>query len=424
MRQPDNCAPDPDFVRLVRGALVNLYDHAYLQNHPLVSKLGLDADLDRLTRAQELRRVLLEYIESLGPGTHEDSPPEATRAYAVLTYRYVDGMSMEEIGNELGLSQRSLYRAHRKGLRAVASLLWDKMRVEIRGSRSEPSVVPGAPGDRLEAVEAELNHLRPNVRLESLDLQVILRKVVDLLAPLMKQTGVRVIMSSPDAWPALMADRVVLRQVLVTLLSHALHSVQGDLTVTVCQEEGGSLVEISESPDVTRIRSRPLSSPQPNDPDLAVARALIEAQGGRLEILDRDRGWQARILLPSSDGATILVVEDNEDVVALFRRYLAGYRVIVVAATNGEQALRLATEMRPQVITLDVMIPGEDGWEILQRLKGAPETRHIPIVVCSVLNEPELALSVGASDYITKPVERIELLDVLQRHLGPLLPAA
>jgi CheY-like chemotaxis protein len=131
-----------------------------------------------------------------------------------------------------------------------------------------------------------------------------------------------------------------------------------------------------------------------------------------------------RIWLPTPAEATILVIEDNAGVIALFRRYLGGYRATLIAASGSKQAIALAAKLHPQVIVLDVMMPHEDGWEILQRLKKSHITGRIPVIVCSVLNEPELALSMGASGYITKPVTQTDFLQALQNHLGPLLQAS
>jgi CheY-like chemotaxis protein len=94
-----------------------------------------------------------------------------------------------------------------------------------------------------------------------------------------------------------------------------------------------------------------------------------------------------------------------------------------VVTTTGQQALALAAELQPRLILLDLMLPHQDGWDILQAFQNSPATRPIPIIICSVLNEPELALALGASDYITKPVSQVTLLAVLRRWLGNLHPA-
>jgi CheY-like chemotaxis protein len=424
-KRADQDAPDPEFVHLVRGALAHLYDPAYLQNHPLVYMLDLDINHDRVTRAQGVRRVLLECIEALRPEARAQGQAGAVRAYAILTYRCVDGLSMQEIAGKLALSRRQAYREHGKGVKAVASLLWDRMHEASRDSQPASPVTPDTTGDRLEAAQAEVARLRQAVRVrELLNLRDVLEGVFDLLAPLTQQTGVQMKMSSPGTWPSIVADRVMLRQALLNLLSHALYLVRGDLVITASRGKNGLSIDVCEAPGPAQAQPVPPSSPQPDEVGLAVARGLIEAQGGHLETRDREGRWQARIALPPSGKATILVVDDNVDIVALFQRYLAGHDVSVVGAMDGEQALSLAVELQPQVITLDVMMPSQDGWEILQRLKSSPDTKQIPIIVCSVLNEPRLAVSMGASEIITKPVRQVELLEVLQRWVGPLQAGA
>jgi CheY-like chemotaxis protein len=106
--------------------------------------------------------------------------------------------------------------------------------------------------------------------------------------------------------------------------------------------------------------------------------------------------------------------------VELFRRFLGGHRVSVVGVSDSEHALKLSAELRPHLITLDVMMPNLDGWDVLQQLKRRPDTSQIPVIVCSVLNEARLALAMGASGYLTKPVNQIEFLAMAQRWLGPL----
>jgi CheY-like chemotaxis protein len=93
----------------------------------------------------------------------------------------------------------------------------------------------------------------------------------------------------------------------------------------------------------------------------------------------------------------------------------------VVGAQSAGEALVRARELRPDAITLDVMLPAVDGWEVLQKLRAHPQTRHIPVLVCSVLKGRDLALSLGAAGFLAKPVNR----DGLMRSLAELrlLPA-
>lgn len=119
---------------------------------------------------------------------------------------------------------------------------------------------------------------------------------------------------------------------------------------------------------------------------------------------------------PCPDPArTILVVEDNPQAAKLLSLALtrAGYQVLVAA--NGITALELADLCRPKAITLDILLPDRDGWEVLAELKASPRTRDIPVVIVSVLDQQTLGFRLGAADYLVKPVERDALLQAVKR---------
>jgi CheY-like chemotaxis protein len=215
----------------------------------------------------------------------------------------------------------------------------------------------------------------------------------------------------------------MLRQALLNLLSHALRVVRGNVVIVVSRAKDGWQIDLRESPVRVETPSVPPDVIQQSEIGLPVAQSLIQAQGGQLVIASAGK-WEARIVLPLSRRPTVLVIDDNADIVALFQRYLGGYAVSVVGVKEAEDALRLAAELQPQVVTLDIMMPNQDGWEILQKLKASPETRHLPVIICSVLHEPQLAQAMGASGYVTKPVSQDRLLETLRQWLGPLQTAS
>jgi CheY-like chemotaxis protein len=148
---------------------------------------------------------------------------------------------------------------------------------------------------------------------------------------------------------------------------------------------------------------------------ILAGRQLLEMHGGEIEVSGVPSRPELLVRLPVGWEATILVVDDNPDIVQLFQRFIGrGYRL--VQATIADEALRLAREIRPDVVTLDVMMPGVDGWEILEELKSDPETRHIPVVVCSVLREGTLALSLGAAAFVAKPINQQALRAALEQY--------
>jgi PAS domain S-box-containing protein len=114
----------------------------------------------------------------------------------------------------------------------------------------------------------------------------------------------------------------------------------------------------------------------------------------------------------------VLVVDDEKDSRVLVAHYLEEFGCRVVLAAGGEQGLALAREHRPDLITLDLIMPGMTGWEVLKRIKADPELRRIPVVVVSVVAGEGRGSLLGAVDLVAKPFEREDLLRVLWRHLG------
>lgn len=122
-----------------------------------------------------------------------------------------------------------------------------------------------------------------------------------------------------------------------------------------------------------------------------------------------------RVSNPPQGAASVLVVDDDPAVLDLLGIMLGkeGYRVIF--AESGEEALAHARAEHPQVITLDIMMPHMDGWAVLVALKADPELRDIPVVVVTILKDRGMALTLGAADFMTKPVDRAGLAAMLRR---------
>ena len=126
-----------------------------------------------------------------------------------------------------------------------------------------------------------------------------------------------------------------------------------------------------------------------------------------------DVPFVAHLHLRAAAPATLLFIEDNPDTLQLYQRYLAGtgYR-FASAATDGQIVASLE-EAVPQIIVLDVMLSGMDGWEVLGRLRTHPRTQEVPVVMCSILPLEQLALNLGAAAFLQKPVSRETLLATL-----------
>jgi hypothetical protein len=112
----------------------------------------------------------------------------------------------------------------------------------------------------------------------------------------------------------------------------------------------------------------------------------------------------------------VLVIDDDPNALDLLGRTLQGAGVRVVTASDGQEALRLAKTLQPAAITLDVIMPGMDGWEVLRELKLDPETRDIPVIMVTMTDDREMGYALGATEFLTKPIERGQLVQLLARY--------
>jgi len=170
---------------------------------------------------------------------------------------------------------------------------------------------------------------------------------------------------------------------------------------------------------------------------LALSRRLCRMMGGDVTARsEADRGSTFTIRLPVQVAepaaeapapitvservqpgiGTVLVIDDEAAVRDLMQRFLTkeGFRVAVAA--GGEEGVRRARELRPDAITLDVMMPGMDGWAVLSVLKADPDVADIPVVMLTIVDDKNLGYALGASDYLTKPIDRDRLVTVLKQH--------
>jgi CheY-like chemotaxis protein len=113
---------------------------------------------------------------------------------------------------------------------------------------------------------------------------------------------------------------------------------------------------------------------------------------------------------------TVLVIDDEAAVRDLMQRFLSREGFRVVTAAGGDEGLRRARELRPDAITLDVMMPGMDGWAVLSALKADRDVADIPVVMLTIVDDKNLGYALGAADYLTKPIDRDRLVTVLKRH--------
>lgn len=148
----------------------------------------------------------------------------------------------------------------------------------------------------------------------------------------------------------------------------------------------------------TDLKPQTIPSPPKPTPSLAAIKETLQKQGGKPQ------------------GVQILCIDDDPDVIEILRKYLVPEGYSVIGALSGEEGVEAAVKIKPALITLDIMMPRKDGWQVLRELKQNPDTMNIPVIIHSIVENKPLAMSLGAVDVMTKPTEPKRLLSLVKRY--------
>ncbi len=305
--------------------------------------------------------------------------------------------------------------------------------------------------------------------LERFDIAEMAHDVATTVQPLIERNRNRLVVRCPEGIGAMHADLTKVRQSLLNLLSNASKfTEEGEVRLDVEREQSGHgdvLVfrvrdsGIGMTPDQMGKLFEAFSQAEASTTrryggtglGLAITRRFCRMMGGDVTVESEPGvGSTFSIRLPSDvgermgggdvaqpavpatrhasapDQPVVLVIDDDAAARDLVGRYLAGAGIHSVPAADGPSGIRIAREIHPAAITLDVMMPAMDGWSVLAALKSDPELAEIPVVMITILDEKPLGLALGAADYLTKPVERERVVAVLNRFVaardaGPVL---
>lgn len=405
------------FVAILRRALQSMYDPTMLRRSPLLALLGAT---QRAEPVSALRATLTEAIKTLKPPASVPPTAQAWRLYRILHYRYIEQLTQGEVARDLALSIRQLRRQETVAVQALADDIWKhhQLSADMVADVAEPPESPvtggaGGIGDS-PARGDEMAWLKSSAPREPADLALLLESILTTLGPLIRTEHASVIVEAPQEQPLVMIQTISVRQALLNITADAIRGSAGGQVTVKC-----AVLTASSGPAVgLQIAVRTGEAVRDCRPQLQasseVARQLLELSGGRLEFSQANPGT-AHILLPAVQHSVVLAVDDNRDTLQLIQRSLVGTRYTVVATDNPAEVFSLAGQWSPVTILIDVMLPGIDGWELLARLREHPRTAHIPLVVCSILPESELAFLLGAADFLPKPVRRQALLATLDR---------
>jgi CheY-like chemotaxis protein len=402
-----------DHIRLLsqlRQGLAHLDDPLYLESLELARQISVVAQSPDLSKGQNLRRALQLAIAALDPGQGPGPQIVEPRSYQVLCRYAIAKESMVAIARQLDISLRQSYRELARGIEALARILSDM----TPSPGGDPAALaaesaPSPVASQAAKVRAELERLVVT-DVQDIDLGALLLGVVDSVRAFAGERCLVVQLADATTGLHVATNRVMLRQAILNLLSHVVSTHQGQVVRVELQG--------SEGDACVRIRYRPATAPdfaQTASP-YAMAVQLIQALGlhwTATTAADGER--QVAISIPLVTRHSVLMVDDNEGVIALFARYLRQRPYTLTGARDYREALAKLAEVRPEVIILDVMLPQQDGWEVLQALRAHPLGRNVHIIICSIIKDPELAMALGANAFLHKPVDRQSLLQALDR---------
>lgn len=440
-RSPDTSLTDGDlpakdrFSVHLRRVLSCLYDPAVLRSSPLNQLFGLDPEQ---STASALRRILLQAIESFCPNKNTPPGSKAWRVYQILRRRYTEQLTQREVALALGLSTRQLQREEKLARQVLADHLWTAHRLGAQAHLLAPaqeeemaSVPDVKAGAKVLTRAQELAYLQDSVPIQSVDVDQVIRQVIETIDPLAQSLRVPIVYVVEEDMPYLRVQIAILRQALLNIVNVALSHTPRQIEIRASARPQEVTIQVEAAPE----RHAPRRLTDEHAESLAMARQLVQLCQGTLHIPPGDDGpmltgrksgdartFGARITLVAPEQITVLVIDDNADALQLFRRYLTGSRYRFIGAQSAQQGLALAAASAegpsPQIIVLDVMMPEQDGWTLLGQLREHPRTKDVPVIVCTILPQEQLALTLGAVEFIRKPVSRPALLAALDRQVA------
>ncbi|MHB0878979.1 MAG: response regulator [Anaerolineae bacterium] len=386
----------------VHQALETLHDSVSLGETPLMARFPRLAGLsDFAERAQRLRAMLLQAVETLRPSRRMPFGSREARACEVLTLRYVEKMSIAAVMEELSLSKRQVFRDLSQAESKLAQVLGDWASQEpasLSGTTLSPDPATGV----ADGLGGELAIIASQPA--SVSLKDVVNEAVALVAPLAAKRGITFTMSCDVSEDSAMTDRAMLKQILAQLFSWAIQRTgKPELSVTTAGSDTGLSICLFFCP----------STPDEQPSRLREIQHVAEHSHIHLQVTETKHVCAVMVSMRRGRALTVLVAEDNPGAVALYRRYLDGSAWQVRHVEEPRLVFEVARRLQPDVVLLDIMMPGVDGWSVLQSLRQRAETRDLPVVICSVIQDEELSRALGAAACLRKPVSQAELLSAL-----------
>jgi signal transduction histidine kinase/CheY-like chemotaxis protein len=379
---------------------------------------------------------------------------------AIVEMREVDRLKSQFLANmshELRTPLNSIIGFSRVIMKGIDGPITETQQVDLNAIYSSGQHLLGLITDILDLSKIEAGKME--LSFEDINLADLVNSVMSTAAGLVKDKPIKLVRQVDSGLPLVQADPMRLRQVLINFLSNAAKfTEEGSITVEAYIQNGADadrkepgkkpevVVTVTDTgPGISPEDQKKLFQPFSQVDDsptrktggtglgLSISRSLIELHGGRIGLLKSEVGkgstfffaiplkQTGKLKLPNgikpqeNGNNIILAIDDDRQVISLYERYLTPQGFKVVSQTDPSTAIEQVKKIKPFAITLDVMMPGEDGWQVLHDLKLDPQTRNIPVIMCSILEEEEKGFSLGASDFLVKPILQDDLINALNR---------
>ena len=344
----------------------------------------------------------------------------------------------------IGLTEMMVTNAARFGTEKAAEPL---RRVHRAGSHLLGLINQVLDLSKIEAGKLELSP-------DWVNLTPLINEVVDTARPLAEQNNNRLMVKCQENLGSLTVDPMRLRQILLNLLSNACKfTKQGEVTLLARKlVNEGNWIEFAVSDtgigmtpeqqaklfeEFTQADSSTARQYGGTGLGLAITRKLARMMGGDVTLTsEAGKGSTFTVRLPadtdmpagapiSSDRGRstradcVLVIDDDATARELIADHLKAGGFSVVTAAGGVEGIKLAKELQPTAITLDVMMPDLDGWSVLAALRQNPELADIPVIMVSIVDDKRRGISLGAAGYLTKPIDRERLHRLVRRFQAP-----
>ena len=400
------------FEEALQSALSHLYDPDYQPSAILCAVIGCDIE----SSVPMVRSAIVQGIQDLAPATNTPVTSHTKQLHDLLHQRFVLKLTQEQTADRLNVSRRTVNRLQRRATHLLAGVLWEqghsgKTETKVAHLSPDTGTADQTPNwqAQMEQELAALNRETPDTVSDVGDLIDGVLEFLDCLPP---ELCADVEVMSVQSGLVTAVHPVVMHQVLLSVIQRlARRTDGGHISIYARLEDGDAVITVTGPvPPDTGLDGTTFTEDIRTPADVSLRTCIDHGQAFV---------W---VQTPSVGKISVLVADDNEDMARLYRDATIGTRYHITSTTRGQELLDLVEVSPPDVIILDVMLPDIDGWRVLMRLHEDNRTRPIPVIVCSVVREEQLALSLGAAKYLIKPVRPREFIEALDQ-VSPQAPS-